>query len=87
MIDSTDNDIPRIKRPTSEHYLEYFYDFVANEKTPDMQMIPHSDLFYIRAALEAKFPGRLFTMDEIRTLVDQEYGIQYPKPSKKLNVK
>jgi len=50
-------------------------------------MIPHSDLFYIRAALEAKFPGRLFTMDEIRTLVDQEYGIQYPKPSKKLNLK
>jgi len=71
-------------RPTSEHFLEYFYDYVANEKTPDMNMIPHSNLFYIRAALEAKFPDRQFTMDEIRTLVDQEYGIKYPRPGKKL---
>ena len=71
-------------RPTSEHFLEYFYDYVANEKTPDMNMIPHSDLFYIRAALEERFPDRQFTMDEIRTLVDQEYGIKYPAPGKKL---
>lgn len=73
-----------IKRPSSENFLEYFYDYVANEKTPDMNMIPHSDLFYIRAALEQKFSPRLFTMEEIRTLVDQVYKVKYPSPSKKL---
>jgi len=76
--------LPDPRRPKSEHYIEYFYEYLYTGKTPDMNMLPHSDLFYIREALEAKFPDRTFTMEEIRTLVDQEFGIQYPKPSQKI---
>ena len=73
--------LPDPTRPKSEHFIEYFYEYTYTGKTPDMNMLPHSDLFYIRAALEDKFPDRKFTMEEIRTLVDQEFGIKYPKPT------
>jgi hypothetical protein len=76
--------LPDPKRPKSEHFMEYFYEYLVMEKTPDMNMLPHSDLFYIRAALEQQFPERTFTMEEVRTLVDQEFGIQYPKPATKI---
>ncbi len=82
--------LPDPRRPSTEHYMEYFYNYIALEKTPDMDvlpltigdleytyMLPHSDLFYIRAALEDKFPDRLFTIEEVRGLVDQEFGIRY----------
>lgn len=69
--------LPDPRRPSTEHYMEYFYNYIALEKTPDMDVLPHSDLFYIRAALEDKFPDRLFTIEEVRGLVDQEFGIQY----------
>lgn len=80
-------DFPDMRRPKDEWYLEYFYEHLVQEKTPDMNVLPHSDLCYMRAALEAKFPDRLFTIEEVRTLVDQEYGIQYAKPKKKLKLK
>jgi len=76
--------LPDPTRPKSEHFIEYFYEYMYTGKTPDMNMLPHSDLMYIRAALEDKFPDRKFTMEEIRTLVDQEFGIQYPKPTQKI---
>lgn len=69
--------LPDPRRPSTEHYMEYFYNYIALEKTPDMDVLPHSDLFYIRAALEDKFPDRLFTIEEVRGLVDQEFGIRY----------
>ena len=69
--------LPDPKRPSTERYIEYFYDCIAHDKTPDTSVIPHSDLFYIRAALEDKFPDRVFTIEEVRTLVDQELGIEY----------
>lgn len=69
--------LPDPRRPRTEHYMEYFYEYIALEKTPDMDVLPHSDLFYIRAALEQQFPDRLFTIEEVRGLVDQEFGIQY----------
>lgn len=69
--------LPDPRRPSTEYYLEYFYNFLALEKTPDMDVLPHSDLFYIRAALEDKFPDRLFTIEEVRGLVDQEFNIHY----------
>lgn len=69
--------LPDPNRPRTEHYMEYFYEYIALEKTPDMTVLPHSDLFFIRAALEEKFPGRIFTIEEVRDLVDQEFGIKY----------
>ena len=72
--------LPDPSRPSCEYFMEYFYEYLVAGKTPDMNMLPHSDLFYIRAALEEHFPDRKFTMEEIRTLVDQEFGIQYPAP-------
>jgi hypothetical protein len=76
--------LPDPSRPKSEYFMEYFYEYLVTEKTPDMNMLPHSDLFYIRAALEDKFPDRKFTMEEVRGLVDQEYKIKYPAPSQKI---
>ena len=72
--------LPDPSRPSSEYFMEYFYEYLVSGKTPDMNMLPHSDLFYIRAALEEHYPDLKFTMDEIRTLVGQEFGIQYPAP-------
>ena len=69
--------LPDPNRPSTDRYIEYFYDCIAHNKTPDTSVIPHSDLFYIRAALEAKFPDRMFTIEEIRALVDQELRIEY----------
>lgn len=69
--------LPDPRRPATEHYLEYFYNYLSLEKTPDMNVLPHSDLFYIRAALEAKFPDRIFTIEEVRGLVDLEFNTQY----------
>ena len=69
--------LPDPRRPRTEHYMEYFYEYLSLEKTPDMDVLPHSDLFYVRSALEDKFPDRMFTIEEVRTLVDQEFGIQY----------
>tara|TARA_R110000772_G_scaffold244136_1_gene357173 strand:+ start:85 stop:399 length:315 start_codon:yes stop_codon:yes gene_type:complete len=74
--------LPNFKRPSSEHFIEYFYEYVHAGKNPDMNMLPHSDLFYVRATLEDKFPDRLFTMEEIRTLMDQEFKVKYPSPEK-----
>ena len=76
--------LPDPRRPKSEHFIEYFYEYLYTEKAPDMNMLPHSDLLYIRAALEDRFPDRTFTMEEVRGLVDQEFGIQYPKPAQKI---
>lgn len=66
-----------MKRPKSERFMHYFYETVVLGAVPDMEFLPHSDLYYIRSALEAKFPGRLFTMDEIRTLLKEELGVVY----------
>ena len=66
--------LPDPKRPEQERYLEIVYTQIANNKIPKLSKIPHSDLFYIRAALENQFSDRKFTMDEIRTLLDQEFS-------------
>tara|TARA_R110000772_G_scaffold55389_1_gene126422 strand:+ start:340 stop:648 length:309 start_codon:yes stop_codon:yes gene_type:complete len=75
--------LPDPRRPSSEHFIEYFYEHLYSGKSPDMDMLPHSDLFYIREALENKFKGSVFTMEEIRKLMDQEFNIKYPAPKNK----
>ena len=71
------NDVDR-RRPPSEWYLDNYIEKLLLGHSPNLQSIPHSDLFYIRAALEAKFPDRLFTMQEIKTLLKEELDVDIP---------
>jgi len=64
-------------RPPSERFLNAFYASVSDSKGDPSRVLPHSDLFYVRAALEARFPDRLFTMQEIRELILEIYGVEY----------
>lgn len=61
-------------RPNSERYLYNFYSGLSNSSS---HSIPHSDLFYVRAALESRFPGRLFTIEEIKQLIKEVYDVDY----------
>ena len=54
-----------------------FYGSLTDASSDPSRVLPHSDLFYVRAALEAKFPGRLFTMQEIKELILEIYGVDY----------
>lgn len=70
MIDDVDR-----RRPSTEWYLDNYIKTLLLGHAPNLQTIPHSDMFYIRAALEAKFPDRLFTMQEIKILLKEELGV------------
>jgi hypothetical protein len=69
--------VPDFHRPPSERFLNAFYGSVTDASTDPSRVLPHSDLFYVRAALEAKFPDRLFTMQEIKELILEIYGVTY----------
>lgn len=69
--------IPDFHRPPSERFLNAFYGSLTDATGDHSRVLPHSDLFYVRAALEAKFPGRLFTMQEIKELILEIYGVDY----------
>lgn len=69
--------LPDRDRPTSERFLEQFYASLSDDKPPTNRVLPHSDLFYCRAALEAQFPDRKFTIDEIKELISEVYDIDY----------
>jgi hypothetical protein len=47
----------------TDNVLEEFYSAVLNN-TLDKLHIPHSDVFYVRSALDAKFAPRTFTLKE-----------------------
>lgn len=64
-------------RPQSERYLYNFYAVLSSSSGSFSRSIPHSDLFYIRAALESRFPGRLFTIEEITQLIKEVYDVDY----------
>jgi len=68
------DDVDR-RRPESEWYLDNYIKKLLLGHSPNVQAVPHSDMFYIRAALEAQFPDRLFTMQEIKTLLKEELGV------------
>lgn len=68
--------LPDPRRPKSEHYLEYFYNkLLSGSHTVNANRLPHSDLFYVRAALEDKFPDRVFTIQEVKNLIKDELGV------------
>lgn len=69
--------VPDFDRPVSERFLDAFYGSVSDSKGDPSRVLPHSDLFYVRAALEARFPDRLFTIQEIRELILEIYGVEY----------
>jgi hypothetical protein len=69
--------VPDFDRPASERFLNAFYASVSDSRGDPSRVLPHSDLFYVRAALEARFPDRLFTMNEIRELILEIYGVEY----------
>jgi hypothetical protein len=69
--------LPDPRRPQEDHYLEYFYKSLYKSKAPDTSVLPHSDLFYIREALEHQFPDRVFTMKEVKSLVKEIYNKSY----------
>jgi hypothetical protein len=39
--------------------------------------LPHSDVFYVRAALESRFPDKKFTIEQVKQLIKEEYGVDY----------
>ena len=47
----------------TDNVLEAFYDAICNN-TLDRLHIPHSDVFYVRKALEVRFAPRKFTLKE-----------------------
>lgn len=69
--------LPDPKRPKEDHYLEYFYNTMYRRSTPDQSVLPHSDVFYVREALEAKFPDRIFTIKEVKALIKEIYNKSY----------
>jgi len=69
--------LPDLKRPKQDHYLEYFYKSLYTRSVPSQSTLPHSDLFYVREALEAKFPDRVFTIKEVKALIKEIYNKNY----------
>jgi hypothetical protein len=47
----------------TDNVLDAFYDAIRTNSL-DRLHIPHSDVFYVRSALEAKFTPRTFTLKE-----------------------
>ena len=47
----------------TDNVLESFYEAIHNNSL-DRLHIPHSDVFYVRTALDAKFYPRTFTLKE-----------------------
>jgi len=47
----------------TDNVLDAFYDAIRTNSL-DRLHIPHSDVFYVRSALEAKFAPRTFTLKE-----------------------
>jgi len=65
-------------RPKNERYLNNFYNSFHTSSVTDIHIpIPHSDVFYVRAALESRFPDKNFTIAEVKQLIKEEYGIDY----------
>lgn len=56
-----------------ENYLEYVYSCLAQKSLPDNRILPPSFIFYCRAALEHKFPGKKFTIEEVKSLIKEVY--------------
>ena len=69
--------LPDIDRVPEDRCLERFYASLSDDKAPSSRVLPHSDVFYCRAALESRFPDKKFTIAEVKQLLLEEYGITY----------
>lgn len=69
--------LPDADRPPEDRFLERFYASLCDDRAPSSRVLPHSDVFYVRAALEDRFPGRKFTVEEVKRLLLEEYGLIY----------
>ena len=56
----------------TDNVIEEFYNAVINNNL-DKLHIPHSDVFYVRAAVEAHY-GRSFTLKEVEDAMIAEGG-------------
>ena len=54
----------------TDNVIEAFYDAVLNNRL-DKLHIPHSDVFYVRAAVEAHY-GRSFTLEHVESAMRAE---------------
>lgn len=70
-------EIEDYKRPPEERYLQLLYASLTDSKASSGRGVPHSSLFYCREALEAKFPDRKFTIQEVKDLILEVYGVRY----------
>ena len=55
---------------TPENMLEAFYDAIRNNKLSSLH-IPHSSVFYVRAAIEARY-GKRFTLKHVENAMKAE---------------
>lgn len=70
--------IDDFKRPPKERFLTNFYNSFYNSSVSDVHIpLPHSDVFYVRAALEHRFPDKKFTIEEVKKLLQEEFGLSY----------
>ena len=59
-----------VKLYTPENMLEAFYDAIRNNKLNKLH-IPHSSVFYVRAAIEAR-TGKRFTLKHVENAMKAE---------------
>tara|TARA_R100001015_G_scaffold18782_1_gene12912 strand:- start:107 stop:319 length:213 start_codon:yes stop_codon:yes gene_type:complete len=59
-----------VKLYTPENILEAFYDAIRRNKLKDLH-IPHSSVFYVRAAIEAD-TGVRYTLSHVETAMKAE---------------
>lgn len=64
------------RRTNDKCFLELLYASLSEDKGIGSTRIPHSDVFYCRAALEAKFPDKTFTIEDTVKLLEEVYGYQ-----------
>jgi hypothetical protein len=69
-----------LRRPVEDRLLENYFEILTSgdaNRASVHSYLPHSDLVYCRAALEAKFPDRIFALQEVKDLILEVYGIKY----------
>jgi hypothetical protein len=57
--------------------LDQVYKCLETGQSLDSIHIPHSSVFYVRAALQHQFPDREFTLEEVEELMREELDYNY----------
>jgi hypothetical protein len=56
--------------PSREGLIERVYSCIESGKSLDSVHIPHSDVFYVREALEDRFTGQTFTLEQVEEYME-----------------